>query len=599
MAWENLDLDRSMQEPLLPILAEEAEPPEHAIANSEGPGPSQPPDGTHQEAATDIPQQRLVTAELERRVAFEHLIYRVCTRLIKSSPGHTTAPDDTDEAIRHALAEVGRFTGADRCYVLEKSDDGTAITGRYEWCAQGIGSEIHQFREVPTEAFPWLWNQIEQGQVVKVSSIDDLPPDAGAEKKELIRQGVRSIVNIPILAGEKVVGLIGIHWMRSPWQQWLVPDSSQLASLRNLFANALQHKRVERALWKANRVLRAVLECSDALIRAKDEQVLLREVCRIIVEIGGYPLAWVGFDQGDRSCSVKPVAQWGFDRGYLDKLEIRWADIERGRGPMGKAIRTRAPVAVQNVATDPDFKIWRDAALKRGFRSVLAVSLVFGDELLGALGVYSTESDSFDALEIEILQRFADYLSYGIVALRSRVRQEVAEEQLRASLRSKDDLIASISHELRTPLTAVVGFAQVLEDEESGLSAPERAEMIRSIIEEGLDLTNIVEDLLTAAKAEAGTLTVVHVPVDLRAQAAQVIEALSQEEARQVEVSGTEGRATGDPGRVRQILRNLISNALRYGGDRIRVDVVENDACRVQVTDNGIGGPVEERERIF
>ncbi len=121
--------------------------------------------------------------------------------------------------------------------------------------------------------------------------------------------------------------------------------------------------------------------------------------------------------------------------------------------------------------------------------------------------------------------------------------------------------------------------------------------MIRSIAHEGRDLTNIVEDLLTAAKAEAGTLMVVSEPVDLRAEVSQVLDALG--DGRRIELTGDSLRASGDPGRVRQILRNLISNAHRYGGDNIRICVIDSLLPRVQVRDNGVGIAMGDRERIF
>jgi signal transduction histidine kinase len=351
-------------------------------------------------------------------------------------------------------------------------------------------------------------------------------------------------------------------------------------------------------LQSTNRVLRAMIECSDVLLRADDEMALLEQVCRTIVEVGEYSLAWVGFGSRDIGKSVTPVAKWGDDQGYLDGLQITWADIDRGRGPVSKAVRTGLPAAVQSVATDPDFEQWREMALQRGYKSVLAVSLDYGNELLGALGVYADHPGAFDVVEIEMMQRFADYLAYGIVALRNRTQREEAEAQLRQTLRSKNELIASISHEIRTPLTAVVGFAQVLREADD-LTAEDRAAMIRSIVDEGLDLSNIVEDLLTVAKAEAGTLTVVEVPVDLRAQAAQVCESLREEDATKVSVEGPTRRVAADPGRVRQILRNLVSNALRYGGETVVVRVIEEGLPRIQVVDNGGGIPVEDRERIF
>jgi signal transduction histidine kinase len=264
---------------------------------------------------------------------------------------------------------------------------------------------------------------------------------------------------------------------------------------------------------------------------------------------------------------------------------------------MSKAIRTRAPSAVQNIATDPDFAPWRAATMKRGCRSALAIPLVLGDQLLGGIIVYADVPWAFDTLEVEILQRFAGYLSYGIVALRTQAQRETAEVLLRESVRSKEQLIASISQEMRTPLTAVVGFAELLQIKDSGVSDEERTAMMSSIAEEARDLTNIVEDLLTAAKAEAGTLTVVIVPVDLRAEATQVLENVSQHQP--IELIGSPVRVSGDPGRVRQILGNLISNAIRYGGDDIRISI--NDALfpGVQVRDNGSGIPADERDRIF
>jgi signal transduction histidine kinase len=225
--------------------------------------------------------------------------------------------------------------------------------------------------------------------------------------------------------------------------------------------------------------------------------------------------------------------------------------------------------------------------------------MFFGDEVAGVLAVYDKEPGAFDARGVKVLQRFADDLAYGIAALRSRERQREAESQLRQLLDSKDELIASIAHELRTPLAGVVGFAQVLRDD-ADLDPESRAEMVRLVAEQGMDLTNIVDDLLVAAKSEAGTLVVAQVRVDLRAQAAQVLEAWGSDLVGRVEFEGVSAPTTGDPARVRQILRNLVSNAMRYGGDQIRVRVASvGETAHVRVEDNGNGVAPEEQERIF
>jgi signal transduction histidine kinase len=124
--------------------------------------------------------------------------------------------------------------------------------------------------------------------------------------------------------------------------------------------------------------------------------------------------------------------------------------------------------------------------------------------------------------------------------------------------------------------------------------------MIRLVAEQGMDLTNIVDDLLVAAKSEAGTLEVASVRVDLRANAAQVLEGWGSDAVQSVAFTGEPAITTGDPARVRQILRNLVTNALRYGGEQISVRVGGGErTVFVTVEDNGPGVAPEEQEKIF
>jgi len=174
------------------------------------------------------------------------------------------------------------------------------------------------------------------------------------------------------------------------------------------------------------------------------------------------------------------------------------------------------------------------------------------------------------------------------------------QTRLEEMLRSKDELIASVSHELRTPLTALVGFSHLLNDQTSTLTTTERQDMIESIVRQSADLTNIIEDLVVAARAETDVLEVVHVPVDLGAQATQVLEAWGPSEVDRIAMVGPPVFGVGDPVRVRQILRNLVSNALHYGGPTVVIRI-DGDVtmARIGVADNGDPIPPAERERIF
>ncbi len=173
-----------------------------------------------------------------------------------------------------------------------------------------------------------------------------------------------------------------------------------------------------------------------------------------------------------------------------------------------------------------------------------------------------------------------------------------AQSKLEELLASKNHFLASVSHELRTPLTAVIGLAELLRDPDSDLSPEQRADLIDTIVESGFDVSNMVEDLLTAARHEAGQLTVVAVPVNLMAQTKQALEVLDPK--ANVQISGEASTALADPGRVRQVLRNLLTNALKYGGDNVSVELGRSEEfARATVVDDGPGVPPESAELIF
>ena len=192
-------------------------------------------------------------------------------------------------------------------------------------------------------------------------------------------------------------------------------------------------KQAEERLRKVDRARRVLAECSRVMVHSGDEIQLLQEMCKTAVESGGYRMAWVGFAEHDEHQSVRPVAQSGFDDGYLKASRISWGDNERGRGPSGRAIRSGQACVVRNVLTDPDFAPWRDGALERGYRSHIALPLARQGVSFGVLSLYTTEADAFDTDEVALLENLAADLAFGIVSLRARIDHARAEASLKAS----------------------------------------------------------------------------------------------------------------------------------------------------------------------
>ena len=210
-------------------------------------------------------------------------------------------------------------------------------------------------------------------------------------------------------------------------------ENSKVIYYDGTFEDITERKRAEERIRKLNRMLQVINEANQSLVRATGEAELLQHVCRIIVEVGGYRLAWVGIAERDEATlrAVRPVAAAGHDEGYLDTADITWADTERGRGPTGTAIRTGQPAISRNILTDPHYAPWRDQAHQRGYASTITLPLLSNGQAFGALDIYAAEPDAFDAEEVNLLTEMADDLAYGIVALRTRAERQRAEEQIK------------------------------------------------------------------------------------------------------------------------------------------------------------------------
>src|SRR5689334_17082956 len=126
-------------------------------------------------------------------------------------------------------------------------------------------------------------------------------------------------------------------------------------------------------LSRLNRALQMLSRCNHVLIRATEEAQLLREVCRLIVEIGGYPSAWIGYASEDSERRVLPVAHEGIDVEFLIGLNLRWDELVGGRGPTGRAIRERVVQFMHDVRMDPKAAPHLEAMLARNCRALIAL----------------------------------------------------------------------------------------------------------------------------------------------------------------------------------------------------------------------------------
>lgn len=213
----------------------------------------------------------------------------------------------------------------------------------------------------------------------------------------------------------------------------LLDEHGGAAGVVHVARNISERKRAEAELGRLNRTLRAISNSNQALLHATDEPAFLEEVCRIIKEDCGHAMVWIGSAEDDENKTVRPVAHAGLEESYLETLRVTWEDNDLGRGPTGTAIRTGKPCMCRNMLEDPTFLPWRKQATTRGYASSLVIPLLERDKALGAITIYSKETDSFSEPEVELLTELAGDVEFGIQTLRARAAHSRAEEALRES----------------------------------------------------------------------------------------------------------------------------------------------------------------------
>ena len=192
-------------------------------------------------------------------------------------------------------------------------------------------------------------------------------------------------------------------------------------------------RKSDARLRRMNRELMAIKECGRALVKARTEQDLLNEVCRIVCEVAGYRLAWIGMAEHDKTRSIRPVAWSGFNQEYVRNVRATWGEDERGCGPTGICIKTGRTVFIQDFAHDARMDPWRELAQANGYESSIAIPLLDSGASFGAFTLYSGNVNGFTADEVALLEEMTSDLAFGIMGLRAQKARERAEEAFDAS----------------------------------------------------------------------------------------------------------------------------------------------------------------------
>lgn len=394
--------------------------------------------------------------------------------------------------------------------------------------------------------------------------------------------GIRVEVDVPIISDGVWLGVIGAA-DDDPDRVWQTDDLILLRTLADLTA----------AVWEraaGSRVRESLIGDLDGRLRyeeaiAKASRALLGEQSADLVSAlaavglaGMVDEVWVAetVEASEGAPAARVAAVWT-SPGIEATHDIH-DNVSYGEMPELQATLQRDEVA-----------FWGTEGSERVIVAINVAGAWYGTLAF----VRHNALDTWSERDVSFCRTIADILSAYYERAENRARLE-------HSLASKDQLIASVSHELRTPLTAVVGLAEELITAGDTFAVDERTQLMEIMAESSREMADLIEDLLVAARSEDGTLPVFPDRIDLSLLAQSVVTQLIVPEGVEVAVEDSDSVAFADPVRVRQIIRNLLTNAFRYGVSPISVSVAQSDGKAVlDVRDCGPGIPREDRERIF
>ncbi|MEA5535533.1 PAS domain S-box protein [Crocosphaera sp. XPORK-15E] len=471
---------------------------------------------------------------------------------------------DLNIAINFTLEALGKFTNCDRSYVIDYFPEEKAWSMIHEWCSEYTPSTINESQNIPLEVFPWFSEQLINGKAICINHVDDLPFQAIAEKDAFENSLSPTLVVVPMTVGGKILGYLGLDGKAS--KRWTNEQVNLLKLIGELIAIAEARSNAEEAQKDSQARFAGILDNANEAIISIDENQNITLFNHAAEKTFGY------------------TAEEVLGQPFNLLIPPRFTDYHQ-----------------QHIET---FGETPETARQMGGRRP-----VFGQR--------KDETEFLAEVSISKIKLRGRTIFTAII--RDITQRKQAEEALKqaketadAANRAKSEFLASMSHELRTPLNAILGFTQVMQRDRS--LNEEQQQNLGIIGRSGEHLLELINDILEMTKIEAGRTTFNQVSFDLYRlldNLESMLHLKTEEKQLQLifeKVQDVPQYIQTDEGKLRQVLINLLGNAIKFtqeGGVILRVKGerkkrrTKSIMLTFEVEDTGPGIAPQEVDQLF
>jgi PAS domain S-box-containing protein len=454
-----------------------------------------------------------------------------------------------ESKINLVLKRIGLHTNVSRVYIFENSESGKTISNTFEWCNEGIKSQIKKLQEIPYDTIPSWKPLLDEDGKVYSENIHELPQDLIDFMEP---QNIKSVLAYPIYINAKYFGFIGFDECNKR-KSWKRTELELLRTVSGIIANTFERRKAEISLLQSESKNRAILESiPDTLFHFNSEGKIL-----------GYRIS----KQYDLSISPEKFINKKIDKLFSDDFSARmYSSIQK--------------------------------CLKEG-----AVKFEYSMQVKDTIQEFEARMTKMNDTEvITIIRNVTERKDY------ERKLTTERDKAHKANI-AKSEFLANMSHEIRTPMNAILGFSEALYHK---MDLPQHKKMLKSILSSGNLLLSLLNDILDLSKIEAGKMEMSPQPVNINELIDEIIMLFidkAQSKGISIEVKTNLDNTIPlliDEIRIKQVLFNLIGNAIKFTHKGeicilLNTNKITNDLfnLKIAISDTGIGIDKKEQAAIF